>query len=97
MFEYFTTQELPAPADSWFLNNVLLTQELPAPADSSRCLNNVLLTQELPAPADSSRCLNIVLLRNFLHLLPPGVGEKEVEKLEQETPEFQIDELFEVN
>ena len=78
MFEYFTTQELPAPADSWFLNNVLLTQEL-------------------PAPADSSRCLNIVLLRNFLHLLPPGVGEKEVEKLEQETPEFQIDELFEVN
>ena len=36
------------------------------------------------------------LIRNFLHLLPPGVGEKEVEKLEQETPEFQIDELFEV-
>ena len=31
-----------------------------------------------------------------MHLLPPGVGEKEVEKLEQETPEFQIDELFEV-
>lgn len=35
-------------------------------------------------------------IKNFLHLLPPGVGEKEVEKLEQETPEFQIDELFEV-
>lgn len=35
-------------------------------------------------------------IKKFLHLLPPGVGEKEVEKLEQETPEFQIDELFEV-
>jgi len=47
-------------------------------------------------------CISSVLgtgiqdIKNFLHLLPPGVGEKEVEKLEQETPEFQIDELFEV-
>ena len=32
-----------------------------------------------------------------MHVLPPGVGEKEVEKLEQESPEFQIDELFEVS
>jgi hypothetical protein len=34
--------------------------------------------------------------RRFLYLLPPGVGEREAEKLEQEVPEFQIDELFEV-
>jgi len=35
-------------------------------------------------------------LRRFLHLLPPGAGLKEQEKLEQEHPEFQIDELFDV-
>jgi len=33
-------------------------------------------------------------IKTFLHLLPPGMGEKEAEKLEQEQPEFQIDELF---
>ncbi len=32
----------------------------------------------------------------FLHLLPPGAGVKEQEKLEQENPEFQVDELFDV-
>ncbi len=42
-------------------------------------------------------CLSpIVVSRRFLYLLPPGVGEREAEKLEQEVPEFQIDELFEV-
>ncbi len=35
-------------------------------------------------------------VRRFLHLLPPGAGVKEQEKLEQEHPEFQIDELFDV-
>ncbi len=35
-------------------------------------------------------------VRKFLHLLPPGAGLKEQEKLEQEHPEFQIDELFDV-
>lgn len=34
--------------------------------------------------------------KKFLHLLPPGAGPKEQEKLEQENPEFQIDELFDV-
>ncbi len=35
-------------------------------------------------------------VRKFLHLLPPGAGPKEQEKLEQDSPEFQIDELFDV-
>lgn len=47
-------------------------------------------------------CISSVLgtgldfIKRFLYLLPPGVGEREAEKLEQEGPEFQIDELFEV-
>ncbi len=40
--------------------------------------------------------VNCRISRRFLYLLPPGVGEREAEKLEQEVPEFQIDELFEV-
>ena len=36
----------------------------------------------------------IDLMKRFLHLLPPCMGKKEVEKLEQEQPEFQVDELF---
>lgn len=36
------------------------------------------------------------MVRRFLHLLPPGAGLKETEKLEQEGPEFQVDELFDV-
>jgi len=35
-------------------------------------------------------------VKQFLHLLPPGVGQAEANKLEQELPEFQIDELFDV-
>ena len=35
-------------------------------------------------------------IKQFLHLLPPGVGQTEASKLEQELPEFQIDELFDV-
>lgn len=35
-------------------------------------------------------------VKQFLHLLPPGVGAGEASKLDQELPEFQIDELFEV-
>merc|ERR1719495_2373986 len=35
-------------------------------------------------------------VKQFLHLLPPGVGQVEASKLEQELPEFQVDELFEV-
>jgi len=35
-------------------------------------------------------------VKQFLHLLPPGVGQAEVTKLEQELPEFQVDELFDV-
>jgi len=35
-------------------------------------------------------------VKQFLHLLPPGVGQTEASKLEQELPEFQIDELFDV-
>lgn len=34
------------------------------------------------------------LLLKFLHILPPGVSAKEKERLEQESPEFQIDENF---
>lgn len=34
------------------------------------------------------------LLLKFLHVLPPGVSIKEKERLEQETPEFHIDENF---
>lgn len=34
------------------------------------------------------------LLLKFLHVLPPGVGNKERERLEQEPPEFHIDENF---
>jgi hypothetical protein len=36
------------------------------------------------------------MVKRFLHLLPPGAGIKECEKLEQGSPEFQIDELFDV-
>jgi len=35
-------------------------------------------------------------IKQFLHLLPPGMGQREASKLEQELPEFQIDELFDV-
>lgn len=35
-------------------------------------------------------------VRQFLHLLPPGAGPQEQERLEQEHPEFQIDEIFDV-
>ena len=35
-------------------------------------------------------------VRQFLHLLPPGAGPKEQERLEQQHPEFQIDEIFDV-
>ena len=35
-------------------------------------------------------------VKQFLHLLPPGVGQVEARKLEQELPEFQVDELFDV-
>jgi len=47
-------------------------------------------------------CMSSVLgtgipeIKRFLHLLPPGMGQKEAEKLEQALPEFQIDELFDV-
>ncbi|CAG9855168.1 unnamed protein product [Phyllotreta striolata] len=34
------------------------------------------------------------LLLKFLHVLPPGVSIKEKERLEQESPEFHIDENF---
>jgi GTPase len=36
------------------------------------------------------------MVKRFLQLLPPGVGLKEQEKLEQDNPEFQIDELFDL-
>ena len=36
------------------------------------------------------------MVKRFLHLLPPGAGIKEREKLEQWPPEFQVDELFDV-
>ena len=35
-------------------------------------------------------------VKQFLHLLPPGVGQVEATRLEQELPEFQVDELFDV-
>lgn len=35
-------------------------------------------------------------VKQFLHLLPPGAGVREQEKLERDIPEFQIDELFDV-
>ena len=35
-------------------------------------------------------------VKRFLHLLPPGIGVKIREKLEQANPEFQIDEIFDV-
>lgn len=35
-------------------------------------------------------------VRQFLHLLPPGAGPQAKERLEQEHPEFQIDEIFDV-
>ncbi|KRT83365.1 hypothetical protein AMK59_4740 [Oryctes borbonicus] len=34
------------------------------------------------------------LLLKFLHVLPPGVSAKECDRLEQESPEFQVDENF---
>ncbi|KAK4871990.1 hypothetical protein RN001_016114 [Aquatica leii] len=36
------------------------------------------------------------LLLKFLYVLPPGVSAKEIERLQQELPEFQIDEIFRV-
>ncbi|XP_014241159.1 GTP-binding protein 2 [Cimex lectularius] len=36
------------------------------------------------------------LLHKFLHVLPPGISTKEKERLDQELPEFQIDEIFRV-
>ena len=35
-------------------------------------------------------------IKQYLHLLPPGVGQSEANRLDQELPEFQIDELFDV-
>ena len=35
-------------------------------------------------------------IKQYLHLLPPGVGQSEASRLDQELPEFQIDELFDV-
>ena len=35
-------------------------------------------------------------IKQYLHLLPPGVGQSEANRLDQELPEFQIDELFHV-
>lgn len=34
------------------------------------------------------------LLLRFLHVMPPGISSKEKERLEQESPEFHIDENF---
>uniref|UniRef100_A0A0A9X3A5 GTP-binding protein 2 n=2 Tax=Lygus hesperus TaxID=30085 RepID=A0A0A9X3A5_LYGHE len=36
------------------------------------------------------------LLAKYLHVLPPGCGTREKERLDQELPEFQIDEIFRV-
>ena len=36
------------------------------------------------------------VVRRYLHLLPPGASHKEQQKLEQNPPEFQIDEIFDV-
>ncbi|BES97818.1 unnamed protein product [Nesidiocoris tenuis] len=36
------------------------------------------------------------LLARYLHVLPPGCGIREKERLDQELPEFQIDEIFRV-
>ena len=38
--------------------------------------------------------LGLKTIKKFLHLLSPGAGLKEQEKLEGDHPEFQIDELF---
>ena len=35
-------------------------------------------------------------VKQYLHLLPPGVGQSEANKLDLELPEFQLDELFDV-
>jgi len=35
-------------------------------------------------------------IKQYLHLLSPGVGQSEANRLDQEPPEFQIDELFDV-
>ncbi|KAK5639710.1 hypothetical protein RI129_012202 [Pyrocoelia pectoralis] len=34
------------------------------------------------------------LLLKFLYVLPPGINSKEIERLQQKLPEFQIDEIF---
>jgi len=47
--------------------------------------------------ASSVSGIGLTYIKQFLHLLPPGVGQKEADKLEQELPEFQIDELFDVS
>ena len=40
--------------------------------------------------------IGLDIVRRYLHLLPPGVSHKEQQKLEQNPPEFQIDEIFDV-
>jgi len=68
-----------------------------SPDDAITAANNTHKENVVPIFCISSVTgvgLNIV--RRYLHLLPPGASLLEQEKLEQEPPEFQIDEIFDV-
>ena len=65
--------------------------------DSITAASNALKENVVPIFCVSSVTgAGLDVVKRFFHLMPPGAGLKEQEKLEQENPEFQIDELFDV-
>jgi len=65
--------------------------------DAITAANNTPMENVVPIFCISSVTgVGLDVVRRYLHLLPPGVSHKEQQKLEQNPPEFQIDEIFDV-
>jgi len=65
--------------------------------DAITAANNTPMENVVPIFCISSVTgIGLDIVRRYLHLLPPGVSHKEQQKLEQNPPEFQIDEIFDV-
>ena len=65
------------------------------PDDCITAAGNALKTNVVPIFCVSSVTgSGLDLAKKFLHLLPPGAGLKEQEKMEQEPPEFQVGNLM---
>merc|ERR1719495_2952582 len=65
--------------------------------DAITAANNTPMENVVPIFCISSVTgVGLDIVRRYLHLLPPGASHKEQQKLEQNPPEFQIDEIFDV-